>query len=45
MSLVGGVDLNDVKEEAISALDQLAKASMVNRDEVDSLNVGPLLLK
>ncbi len=43
--MVGGVDLNDIKETSIGALADLAKASMVNKEEVAALNVGPLLIK
>ncbi len=45
LSLVGGVDLNDIKEASIGALAILAKASMVNKEDVAALNVGPLLIK
>ncbi len=44
-SMVGGVDLNDVKETSIGALAILARASIVNKEEVAALNVGPLLIK
>lgn len=44
-SLVDGVDLNDVIEAVVASLGQLAAASMICRDAIAELNLGPVLLK
>ena len=43
LPVVDGIDLNDIMEASIGALALLASASMINKDEILELEVGPLI--